>query len=361
MSKKIAIVCNYSLFAERIGGMDRFFVAFDQKLKSENHQVNWFFTNYEPFDFYQNLNIKSANKQEVTAFFLSETAKNQLQYDLLITHFVALCIPFFKKVKQIGIQKIIAVDHNPRPLKGFPLSKIIKNKIKGLVYGTFINQFVGVSNYTKKQILKDYGFFIEAKTAVVHNGIHTEVFEKRTDENFGKFIVTSHLRPSKGIHDLIQAVAILPLNLQQLMKIDVFGEGPMEAELKQMVVDKNLQHIFSFKGSSSNLNTLFYNYSYMIQPTYMECFSLSILESLAANVPVITTTVGGNLEVVVDAENGFIFEPKDINKLSTILQQILIKNIAIKNETNTLIETKFNLEQMVENHYQLLILNCNKL
>ena len=32
----------------------------------------------------------------------------------------------------------------------------------------------------------------------------------------------------------------------------------------------------------------------------MECFSLSILESLAANIPVITTPVGGNLEVVTN-------------------------------------------------------------
>ena len=45
----------------------------------------------------------------------------------------------------------------------------------------------------------------------------------------------------------------------------------------------------------------------------MECFSLSILESLSANIPVITTTVGGNLEVVTHEENGFIYEyPLDL-------------------------------------------------
>ena len=48
----------------------------------------------------------------------------------------------------------------------------------------------------------------------------------------------------------------------------------------------------------------------MLQPTHMECFSLSILESFAANVPVITTNVGGNKEVIDEGENGYIFKAK---------------------------------------------------
>ncbi len=32
--KKIAIVCNYALNPNRIGGMDRFYVAFDKRAKA---------------------------------------------------------------------------------------------------------------------------------------------------------------------------------------------------------------------------------------------------------------------------------------------------------------------------------------
>lgn len=354
MSKQVAIVCNYSLNPNRIGGMDRFFVAFDQKLKQANYDVTWFFTDYTVFDFYKNLNIKTNKNRDVTDFFLQDLAHNARNYDLLITHFVELCIPFFKKVKQFGIQKTIAVDHNPRPLEGFSWLKILKNYLKGFFYSPYIDLFIGVSHYTKKHILKDYGFFLNHKTLVIHNGIDTDVFKKRIDENFGKFIVTSHLRPSKGIQDLIQAVGILPIELQKLLIIDVFGEGPMEAELKQMVVDAKLLNVFNFMGSSSNLNVLFCSYSYTIQPTYMECFSLSILESLSANVPVITTTVGGNLEVVVDHKNGFTFEPKAINDIASILQNILSKNISIQSNVSDNIQQKYNLSQMVENHFKYL-------
>jgi glycosyltransferase involved in cell wall biosynthesis len=86
----------------------------------------------------------------------------------------------------------------------------------------------------------------------------------------------------------------------------------------------------------------------------MECFSLTILESLSANVPVITTTVGGNLEVVKDSHNGFVFEPKDIVKLTQILQDLWVGKIGIPNDVHSLIKEKFTLENMVDNHYNLL-------
>ena len=38
---KIAIVCNYQLRSDRIGGMDRFFKAFDSKAKEAGYTVDW--------------------------------------------------------------------------------------------------------------------------------------------------------------------------------------------------------------------------------------------------------------------------------------------------------------------------------
>ena len=86
----------------------------------------------------------------------------------------------------------------------------------------------------------------------------------------------------------------------------------------------------------------------------MECFSLSILESLAANVPVITTPVGGNLEIIENNKNGFIFEPKDHLALAAILKNIVLGNLKIENDVSLQIEKDFNLEKMVEEHIALL-------
>lgn len=352
--KKIAIVCNYALNPNRIGGMDRFYVAYDTKAKELGYTIDWYFLDYQPFDFFSGLTIYSANNQNVESFFLRKVNQEHLKYDVLVTHFVALCTSFFKNVKDTGIQKIIAVDHNPRPLEGFPFSKTVKNKIKGVLYSSYIDQFVGVSDYTRKHILKDYGSFLASKTNVIYNGIDSSVFVKRIQEIKNKFVVSSHLRHSKGIQDLIKAVSILEDTIKNQIQIDVYGEGPYSTELQEMTKGYDLEGIIRFKGGSSHLNELLSNYRYLLQPTYMECFSLSILESLAANVPVITTTVGGNLEIIENGKNGFVFEPKDYLALAAILKNIVLGGVKIDEDVNSQIEKDFNLEKMVDQHVRLL-------
>lgn len=352
--KKIAVVCDYALNPNRIGGMDRFYVAYDAKAKELGFEIDWYFKDYQGFDFFSGLTIFSADNQNVESFFLEKLEKEKIKYDVLVTHFTALCSSFFKKAKDFGVQKTIAVDHNPRPLEGFPLSKILKNKIKGVLYSKYIDQFIGVSGYTRNQILKDYGSFLAKKTSVIYNGIDTSVFVKRSLENNNKFVVCSHLRHSKGIQDLIMAVSVLEDNVKKQIQIDVYGEGPYDTELLELTQSNNLQDIVYFKGGSSQLNELLSNYSYLLQPTYMECFSLSILESLAANVPVITTTVGGNLEIIEHEKNGFIFEPKDYLALADILKNIFLENLKIDNDVSVQIKNHFNLEKMVDEHIKLL-------
>ncbi len=352
--KKIAIVCNYSLNPNRIGGMDRFYVAYDKKAKELGYEVNWYFTEYQPFDFFSGLTIFSSNNQNVEQFFLEQVAKENRQYDILITHFVALCLSFFKSAKSTDIQYTIAVDHNPRPLEGVPMSKYLKNKIRGLFNSRYIDQFVGVSGYTQKYILKDHGYFLAKKTAVIYNGIDTTIFRKRTAENKNKFIVCSHLRVNKGLQDLIKAVSILEDKIKNQLQIDVYGEGPYEKDLRAMTNDFDLNNSINFKGNSSQINEILSGYSFLIQPTYMECFSLSILESLAANVPVITTTVGGNLEIISPNENGFIFEPKDHKTLAKIINDIVLGKLKINNDVSAQIASNFNLDKMVSEHIKLL-------
>ncbi len=350
---KIAVICNYTLKPNRIGGMDRFYKLFNSKCVEKNDEVDWFFSDYKEFNFYKKLTIISAQEKSVEQKFI-EHSKNK-KYDVIITHFTQLCSKYHKLFKQQNPSShIIAVDHNPRPLEGFSFKKRIKKRIEGLLYSKYINQFIGVSKYTTHHILKDYGKFLQSKTKVVYNGVDTSVFKKRTEENNRKFIIASHLRESKGIQDLLKALSIVDKNLLKGTQIDIYGEGPFEHQLKTLSKEFKLDNVVNFKGSSSELNILFADYSYMIQPTYMECFSLSILESLSANVPVIATTVGGNLEVLKDQVNSYIFKPKDYTKLASILTDILSGKEKITIDVSKLIEDEFYIEKMVEEHIKLI-------
>ncbi|WP_034922787.1 glycosyltransferase family 4 protein [Gillisia sp. CAL575] len=351
LNKNIAVICNYNLNPNRIGGMDRFFVAYDGECKKLGYKISWFFAGGRKYDFYDDLEVHICSK-DLYLEFLDFHQTNK--YNIVITHFVELCTPFFKTIKTINEPYIISVDHNPRPIGGFRIKKRAKNKLKGILYSKYIDLLIGVSQYTTNCILNDFGMHLQAKTKVVYNGIATDVYLKRKAENFGKFIVASHLRSSKGIQDLIKAVSLLNSAAKDKMIIDIYGEGPIENELKELVRSLELDTVFTFKGSTPELPNLYKNYSFLLQPTYMECFSLSILESLASNVPVVTTLVGGNEEIVINGVNGFIFPAKDVVKLSGLLDEILNRSKKIQKNTFTEIEENFNLSRMVNEHIKLL-------
>lgn len=354
---KIAILCNYELLPERVGGMDYFFWEFDKKCKEHNIHVDWFFPNNSGHGSYSDLTIYSSGIENVENYFLSFCNQNRKQYSHIITHFVELCTLFFYKVKKISQAKIIAIDHNPRPLNGYALKKKIYKRLKGILFSRYINVFVGVSDYTVNEILKDFGSHLKSKTITIYNGAILDAILMRDKRGIMKpsFLVASHLRESKGIQDLIVSVNLLPLEIKNEIKITIYGDGPYKNQLIQLIQKYSLEKSFVFKGSQANLNEIFSQYDYMLQPTHMECFSLSILESLAANVPVITTNVGGNTEVITSGENGYIFEAKNIQALAVILEDIYLGDKKISVNTRELIANSFSLPKMVENHFRLLM------
>lgn len=357
--RKIAIICNYELLPERVGGMDYFFWHFDKKCKENNIHIDWFFPNQSNHGDYDKLTIFDSKRGSVESFFLDFCCQNNPSYTHVITHFVELCTPFFKKIKQLSNAKIIAVDHNPRPLEGYSFKKKILKRVKGILFSKYIDLFVGVSNYTVNAIIKDFGYQVKSKMKTIYNGVLIQDVKVRTDREYDKptFLVASHLRESKGIQDLIVAVSKLPAEILAEIQITVFGDGPYKECLEASVLTHHVGSNFSFMGSHPNLNTIYCEYDYMLQPSHMECFSLSILESLAANVPVVTTNVGGNEEVVLDGVNGYIFKAKDTEALTSILKEVYLGTKKIDLNTRIAVEKHFSLEQMVHQHFALLLKN----
>lgn len=358
MKKSIAIICEYSIFPRRLGGMDRFFVAYNEELKNQGFIVTWFFKDVITFDFYNNLRLLSAKGNNLEQFFLYHLKTKGEDFEIVLTHFLQPVSSFYKEIKIFLPQtKIINVDHNPRPLQGFPLTKRIKNKIKGLLYGRYIDKLVGVSDYTTNYILKDFGKHLKKKAKTIYNGIDISSCEKQVlDRSSGpfQFLVVSHLRKSKGIQDLLKALTLVDSKILNRLSVSIYGEGPYKDELLELTKKYGLNNCVCFQGSSPNINQLLCGYHYLIQPTYMECFSLSLLESLACNVPVITTTVGGNLELITNEVNGFIFPPMDCKLLAEIISKIVLKESVIYEDVSILIEQEFTLEKMVTNHIELI-------
>lgn len=355
LKKTIAVLCNYRLMPERVGGMDRFFWLFDKACKQQGHEVVWFFPNVATHGHYAQLQIVADDHGRVEQSFLEH---NQ-PFDIVFTHFVEICTPFYQAVKhRYKDTKMIAVDHNPRPLGGYPLSKKIKKRLKGFFYSRYVDQFVGVSEYTVQELFKDFGASIQSKTQVIYNGIETTLYKKRLTRAEAKptFMVASHLRFSKGIQDLIEAVFLLPPTIKDDLKIDLYGEGPYEMTLKTLIKSANLEQQFIFKGSVANLYDIYAEYDYLIHTSHEETFCFSVVESMICNVAALTTEYpGGNvLRLITDNHNGLLFPIKDCQKLSKIIENLYLGQFKIEGDVSIAIIEKFTIENMVKQYLNLI-------
>jgi glycosyltransferase involved in cell wall biosynthesis len=342
---------------DRIGGMDAFFWAFDAATKEQGYLVDWYFPNTANHGDYPKLTIHASGSEAVELFFLEQVKQKHMHYDVIMCHFVELCTPFYKHVKQqLPQSKVIAVDHNPRPLGGYPLKKRLAKRMKGWLYARYIDTIIGVSAYTVKEIVRDFGSSVASKTLIVHNGVLTDHIQRRNHRNrlHPNFLTACHLRYSKGIQDLIEAVSLIPEAVQSAIHIDVYGDGDYKKYLQKLVNTKHLTHQFSFKGNSPDLGSVYHHYDYLLHPSHMECFSLGILESLAANVPVITTTVGGNAEVITSEQNGYLFTPRNVHQLKELIENVYTGKKTIQMDTDVLIKQQFTLSNMVTQYLNLL-------
>lgn len=352
----IAVLCDYQLLPERIGGMDHFFWLFDEQCKQTGIDVVWFFPN-EGHGAYTKMQLIAANGQRLESCFLQHTQDTGARYDVVITHFLELCTPFFKKAAKATKARIIAVDHNPRPLGGYPFKKRLEKRLKGLLYARAIDTFVAVSDKMLHDLAQDFGRGCLKKTKVVHNGIELGKFAEKQDfSTHTHFVTACHLRKEKGLQDLMAALSLIEAPLRARMRLDIYGYGPYESTLRLLADEFTKAGIVRFMGSVADLYTTYCQYDYLIHPSHGETFCYTVAEALQSNLPVITTHGEGNiLGLVNEGKNGFLFRPGDAISLAAILSAVLSSKKKVTQKTMAEVgKPALSIENMVHNYLELL-------
>jgi len=126
----------------------------------------------------------------------------------------------------------------------------------------------------------------------------------------GTLIVSiGRLVPWKGFRMLIKIMPQL-LEINHFFRLVIVGEGPDIPQLKAMVKNLNLQNKVHLVGKQEPGRYLASAELFVLNTGY-EGFSHALLEAMAAGVPVITTSAGGNRELIRQGENGFMVKYND--------------------------------------------------
>lgn len=148
----------------------------------------------------------------------------------------------------------------------------------------------------------------EKKITVIYNAVDFfSASPKREAPLNPTLVYAGRLVPWKGVGTLIRAIKELKNHRQNIL-FEILGDGPEEAKLKELVDNLGLSKNIIFRGrvSEEESHKIFARSTIFVLNTNYEGLPHSVLNAMRAGLPVITTPIGGNLEVVEDGVNGLL-------------------------------------------------------
>ena len=127
----------------------------------------------------------------------------------------------------------------------------------------------------------------------------------------------------KGVFDLLDAIAGLRASMPEV-RLVCAGDGDREAVAKR-AVQLGIGDAVSFTGwiGPSKKQLLLRSAAVFVLPSYAEGLPMSLLEAMAAGLPIVAAEVGGIPDVVTDGVNGFLFTPGDTAVLERLLCRLM--------------------------------------
>lgn len=161
----------------------------------------------------------------------------------------------------------------------------------------------------------------------IPNGIDTKAFARKPDpkklrlvkRKDEKWIGTlAGLRAVKQLPMLVQAVADLPENWHLV----ILGEGPERDAIQEMAVREDISHRVHLPGALKDPSEVIGMFDIFALSSKSEQFPLSVVEAMAAGLPVAAPDVGDVKAIVSEANRPFIAVPNDLGALATMLADL---------------------------------------
>lgn len=226
-----------------------------------------------------------------------------------------------------------------------PVGKVVKFCDK------FVRGIILTSKNDKRLIEEATGAPLGENYLIIYNGVFDQSFGKdqKPDQNKIVFAATSRLVTAKGIGELIEAFSKVKKDHERA-ELWLFGEGPEEAKFKQQA--EGIEGVI-FKGFPDNALEQVASADVFVHPSYLEGFSISLIEAAMLGKPIIACAVGGNPEIVND-KNGILIPARDAGALAAAMDK-LASNKDLREElakqSRATFEKDYNFEHIVKDKY----------
>ena len=236
-------------------------------------------------------------------FKLLKISKDSVMHVHTSQAFVPEIVCLVSIIKKIPYVAHVHGDTMPSGRFGFLLSLYKKLFIKKVLANA--EKVICPSKEYKQFINKKYRIN-ESKITVIPNGVSKKFFINREKKlnNTANLIFIGRLSGGKNIPKLIEAVFLL----KNTVVLHIVGDGEKRDELKKLILDKSMKNVI-LHGEKTGKELLdFYKLAdIFLLASEGEGQPLTLLEAMAAGVPIIASNVRGIAELVGDC--GILVDP----------------------------------------------------
>jgi sugar transferase (PEP-CTERM/EpsH1 system associated) len=202
---------------------------------------------------------------------------------------------------------------------------------------------------------------------VVYNGVdlsridsdrsHRQAVRAELSVTNDEFLVlqVARLDRIKDHATAIRAIAAAAQHNHRL-RLMIVGEGPERQTIERLVARHGLERRIVLLGQRRDIPRLLEAADAFLLSSVSEGIPVTVIEAMAAGVPVVATAVGGVPELVVDGETGLLAPRGDDQKLSECLLRLATDGQLrdrIRRDARLRIESNFSEDRMVQSYHQL--------
>ncbi len=145
--------------------------------------------------------------------------------------------------------------------------------------------------------------------------------------------IVGRMTPGKGHEEFLEAADII--NKEYIDKVHFtiignasFGEEEYERKIKQLSKELNINNV-TFTGFTHKPERITAALDILAFPSHNESFGRVLLEAMALKIPIAASGNSGVLDIIIENETGFLFEPKNSSQLAEKLE-LLIENPVLR-------------------------------
>ncbi|MHC4474174.1 MAG: glycosyltransferase family 4 protein [Planctomycetota bacterium] len=133
---------------------------------------------------------------------------------------------------------------------------------------------------------------------------------------------SGRLVETKGVGILLQAWRKIVEDCKDILLL-ILGGGELEEELKQQSRAFGIENSVKFCGIVDNVRDHLVASDLFAFPSLREGLPNSVLEAMACGLPVVSTRIGGVVDLIRDGENGLLVEPGNVDQLADALKRLI--------------------------------------